>query len=66
MGKVSPSQQTVRVQPSKNKHLYNSFTMLVQRQRHRADIVQMLYKWGFFAQACLFNVGPPSATPAQH
>ena len=35
--------------PSNTKHLYNIYTMLDQRQRRWADVVQMLYKCFVFA-----------------
>ena len=35
--------------PANTKHLYNICTMLDQRQRRWADVVQMLYKCFVFA-----------------
>ena len=35
--------------PASTKHMYNICTMLDQRQRRRADVVQMLYKCFMFA-----------------
>ena len=45
------------------KHLYNICTMLDQRRRRCAGVVQMLYRCFVFAQhvtlkQCCFNVGP--------
>ena len=36
--------------PVNARHLYNICTMLAQRRRHWADIVQMLYKCFAFAR----------------
>ena len=36
--------------PANTKHLYNICTMLDQRRRRWADLVQMLYKWFVFAR----------------
>ena len=36
------------VVPSKHKHLHNICTMLDQRRRRWADVVQMLYKYFVF------------------
>ena len=43
--------------PAHTKHLYNIFTMLVQRRRRWADVVQILYKCfvlaGYVSYPCI-------------
>ena len=41
--------------PVYTKHLYNISTMLDQRRRRLADVVQMLYKCVVFAGSCVHN-----------
>ena len=43
----SPSRQSAY--PANTKHLYNIFTMLAQRRRRWANVVEMLYKCCVFA-----------------
>ena len=60
--RVSPSGQTANT-----KHLYNICTMLVQRRRRWADVVQMLYKCFVFAgQADLLGCRSRSKTLWYH
>ena len=45
-----PTRPSYDLSPVNTKHLYNNFTMLDQRRRRWADVVQMLYKCFVFAQ----------------
>ena len=60
--------------PVNTKHLYNICTMLDQRRRRWADVVQMLYEYVVYpggliagpASHCCLIVGPASQMLDQH
>ena len=46
----------INVNPVNAKHLYNICTMLDQRRRRWADVVQMLYKYFVFAEKTIIFI----------
>ena len=58
MTHILPNAKCQSAFPVNTKHLYNIFTMLDQRRRRCADVVQMVYKCVEFAGSLLMSQAP--------